>query len=126
MLHSTDGRKLKKEVLESEFQACRSAISDADYQAMVDAIHAFCDRIVYFRTSWLPRRDPAIRAAFAPLIAACGGNQERSESFFGNILWRVIYDRTDDWFFNPIEEGMPFEEERDLFIILYWRKRKPD
>jgi hypothetical protein len=121
MLYSTDDRQPKKEAHEAEFQARRSAISDADYKAMVDAINAFCDRTYIFCASSLPGQDAAISAAFPPLTEACGGSREESGLFFGNIVWRVICDRADEWYFQPAdkESGYPWG-------MRYWRKRSSD
>jgi hypothetical protein len=88
---------------------------------MVDAINAFCDRSESFCASWLPGQDTAISAAFPPLTAACGDSREESGLFFGNIVWRVIYDRADDWYFLPADK-----ESGDPWGMRYWRKRSSD
>ncbi|MCX5643221.1 MAG: hypothetical protein NTZ17_00830, partial [Phycisphaerae bacterium] len=105
-----------------EFQVWRSGISDADYQVMVDAINAFCDRCAErFVTSWLPGQDSAISDVFPPLTAVCGGSREQSGLFFGNIVWRVVYDRTDEWYFLPADK-----EGGDPWGMQYWRKGNAD
>lgn len=84
MLYSIDDRQPRKEAHEVDFQARRSAIADADYQAMVEAIDAFCDRTDSFCASWLPGQDAAISAAFPPLTAACGDSKEESGENWGH------------------------------------------
>jgi len=121
MLYSIDDKIPNREPHKSDFQAWRSRISDADYEAMVDAINAFCDRDDNFCASWLPGKDPAISAAFPPLTTACGESKEQSGFFFGNIVWRVVYDRTDDWYFKPADK-----EGGDPLGMWYWRKQSSD
>jgi len=104
MLYSVGGKAANDMPHEEEFQAWRAQISDAEYQAMVDAVNAYCDGKQTFCTSWMPGTDKAIAAAFPPLTRACGGNIEASGLFFGNIVWRAIVDRDDDWHFLPAEE----------------------
>jgi len=121
MLYSVDDRTPQRDAHKSDFQVWRSRISDVQYQAMVDAINTFCDRCRSFCASWLPGKDPAIRAAFPPLAAACGGSQEQSGFFFGNIVWRVVYDRTDEWYFLPADK-----EGEGPLGMQYWRKPVAD
>jgi len=121
MLYSVDDRMPNRDAHKSDFRRWRSGISNEDYEAMVDAINAFCDSAESFCASCLPGKDPAISAAFPPLTAASGGSQEQSGFFFGNIVWRVIYDRTDEWYFLPSDK-----EAGDPMGMRYWRKRNSD
>ena len=119
MLYNLDDNPPNRDAHEADFQAWRSRISDADYQAMVDAINAYCDQHQEgFRSSWMPGQDSAIDAAFPPLTAACGGSREGSGMFFGNIVWRVIIDRDDNWYFKAVDR-----EGGDPPGMTYWRKR---
>jgi hypothetical protein len=118
VLYSVDDRTPRRGAHESDCQVWRSRIADAQYQAIVDGVNAFCDRNDIFSASWLPGRDPAVRAAFPPVAAACGGSEEQLGFFFGTIVWRVIYDRTDDRHFLP-GDG----EAGDPLGMRYWRKR---
>ena len=119
MLFNLDGETPRRDAHEVEFRVWRSQISDGDYRAMVDAINAYCDRCEeYFCASWMPGQDSGIDAAFAPLQVACGGSQEQSSFFFGNIVWRVICDRDDDWCFRPADK-----ESEGPLGMWYFRRR---
>lgn len=117
MLYNLNKQEPRRDAHESEFQAWRSEISDGDYQAMVQAINTYCDQKDCFRTSYMPGQDSAIMAAFPPLQAACGGSEEQSGFFFGNIVWRVIFDRDDKWYFKPADK-----EGGDALGMTYWRR----
>ena len=120
MLFNIDGKMPTRDAHSSEFRIWRSRISDADYQAVVRSITAFCDRCdEVFCASWMPGGDPAIAAALPALEAACGGNQDQSALFFGNIVWRVVFDRDDEWYFKPTDR----DSEVPLGMT-YFRKRK--
>ena len=113
-----DGKKpVARDPHSEEFPAWRRNVSDEDYRVMVDAINAYCDRQDYFCSSWMPGNDPAIRAAFPPLSVACGGSEEQSGFFFGNIVWRVLCEREDSWCFKPADK-----KGGDPLGMTYWRK----
>lgn len=118
MLFSIDGGPVTHEPYEREFRKWRSQISDADYQAMVDAINSYVGaRTEPFCTSWMPGEAPAIDAAFPPLTAACGGNEDASGLFFGNIVWREMMRRPDRWYFKRAEK-----EGENWRGVTYWRR----
>jgi len=120
MLYDLDNNPVTQDPHSEEFSAWRREISDEDYQAMVDAINAYCDRCQeYFCSSWMPGNDSTIRAAFPPLAGACGGSEEQSGFFFGNIVWRVLCERDDEWHFRPADK-----EGGDAMGMMYWRKTK--
>jgi len=118
MLYDLNGSQPNREPHSSDFCVWRSRISDADYEAMVAAITAYCDRHgEWFCSSWMPGNDSAIRAAFPALVAACAGSEEQSGLLFGNIVWRVLYDRNDHWYFKPANK-----KGGDPLGMTYWRK----
>ena len=103
MICNNDGKPMNDTPHEGEFRDWRSRISDADYQAMEDAINAYVDgQRKSFCTSGMPR-ESAIDEAFPPLRAACRGSDEQSVMFFGNIVWRVLMERDDEWHFLPAD-----------------------
>ncbi len=119
MLYDLDGHLMTGDPHPEKFRAWRRNITNEDYQAMLDAINAYCDRQEYFCSSWMPGNDAAIRAAFPPLAAACGGSEEQSGFFFGNIVWRALCGRDDEWCFKPADK-----EGGDAMGMTYWRKTR--
>lgn len=93
-------------------------IPDADYDAIIEAINGYVDNQDCFTSSFIPRAiwgdEPC-----QPLIAACGGNEEHAGFFFGLIVWKVMIDHPEQWFFKLADK-----EGDDILGTTYWRRNR--
>jgi len=58
-------------------------------------------------SSWIPGSDWT-GSVFEPIYRACQGDENIAGLFFGLLVWQVVMDRGDCWFFGRYEkEGVP-------------------
>ena len=119
MLLDVNKKRVNRNPHREEFNLWLARISDADFQAMEQAINDFCDDHNEFRSSFMPGQDARIQKLFPALTAACSGNEEQAGLFFGNIVWRVVDDRTDEWYFRVSDK----DDEHPLGTF-YWRRNR--
>ncbi len=102
-LYSIDGRLIDYLPHQGEFDSCRGRLSEEDFAAVVDELNRRVDTTAgsdkpVLTSSWIPGNDWT-GTAYAPLYAACRQDRNRSGMFFGQILWQVMRNRTEDWSF---------------------------
>ncbi len=119
MLLDNNDKRVNRNSHQEQYKSWCSRISDADLQVMKQAIKDFCDDHNEFRSSFMPGQDARIQELFPALTAACRGEKEQAGFFFGNIVWRVVDDRTDEWYFRVSDK----DDERPLGTF-YWRKNR--
>ena len=117
MLLVSNDKRVNRNPHQEQYNSWCSIISNADFQAMEQAINDFCDNHNEFRSSFMPGQDTRIQELFPALTVACSGNEEQAGFFFGNIVWRVVDDRTDEWYFNRSDR----DDEHPLGTF-YWRR----
>jgi len=108
MLQDIEGNPVNRNPHQAEYDNWCNALAESDLVAMQQAINDYTDDRDELQASFLPGKSPEIKALFPRLTAACGGDEEQAGLFFGNIVWRVIYDRSENWRFTRTEgvEGM--------------------
>jgi len=117
MLLDVHGNRVNRDPHREQFDAWCHGISNENFQAMEDAINDFCDRNDEFRSSFMPGQDETIGRLFPTLTAACNGNEQDAGLFFGNIVWRILDDKPEEWRFARSEQ----DEENPLGMF-YWRR----
>lgn len=98
MLIGPDGKHKTNLPHDDEFTQRRARLSGEHYQAVVHEINEYCDahnsvKCAYFASDdWTgtPRESLSI---------ACGGDMEEAAKFLGQILWLVLQERDDEWWF---------------------------
>jgi hypothetical protein len=85
-----------------QFDTWKSRVPPAQYQAVVAAINAHCDKNPSFVSSHVPGNDWT-GTVYEPLYHACQRNEEHSGWFFGLIVWETMISRAEKWYFKPTE-----------------------
>ncbi len=117
MLYSFEGNRVNRNPHHEQFEAWCHGILSENLQAIRNAINDFCDQNNEFRSSFIPGKDETIQNLFPHLTAACGGDEEQAGLFFGNIVWRVIDSRADEWYFKRSDR----DDEHPLGTF-YWQR----
>ncbi len=117
MLLDTNDNRVNRDPHREQFDAWCQGISSENLQAIRNAINDFCDQNNEFRSSFMPGKDEAIQNLFPHLTAACGGNEEQAGLFFGNIVWRILDDRPEEWRF-----ARSAQDEENPLGMFYWRR----
>lgn len=120
MLFSIDGKEITgiPRKRRADFNRWRANLSDADYEAVVEAINEYVDEVPPdepFVSSFIPGSDWT-DTVYQPLYIACGQSAEQGGWFFGLIVWQVMIDRDEEWVFKPADK------EDDVLGTTYWRK----
>jgi len=104
----------------ADFNRWRKKLADSDYEAVLDAINQYVNNVPLdkpFVSSFLPGKDWT-GTVYQPLYIACGQSDEQSGWFFGLIVWQVMIDHDDEWFFKLADN-----DGDDVLGTTYWRKQ---
>jgi len=117
MLYNLDDIEVTKLPHKQTFDLHRSNLSDADYEAAAAAINAYVDSAGdCFISSYIPGENWT-NTPYQPLYIACNQSEEQSALFFGLIVWKVMMERQDDWYFKPADK-----EAEDILGMTYFRR----
>jgi len=95
---------MKKIPHDEEFKKWRKKISAEEYRIAVDAIKELIkSKDGVFNSSHLPGKNWA-GTPFEPLYRACGKSEQQSGYFFGLMVWEVMMELDDKWFFKPTDK----------------------
>jgi len=102
----------------ADFNVWRANLPDSDYEAVVEAINEYVDAVPSdkpFVSSFIPGHNWE-GTVYEPLDRACGRSREQSGWFFGLIVWQVMINRPDEWYFKISDK------EGDVLGTTYWRR----
>lgn len=117
MLFNIDGKQNVTPVHEPEYRRLRKEISDEDFQAVWDALNVYCCENEVFTSSHIPGKN--WKSPYVELYIAAGHDANLARLFFGQIVWRVVQNRTEGWYFRPGET----KANGDPMGMTYWKKR---
>jgi len=120
MLYSIDGREITDIPgrRRANFDTWVGNLAPADYDDVRRAINEYVDGVPTdkpFNSSFVPGNNWT-GTPYQPLYNACQRNEEHSGWFFGLILWQVMIDHSDDWFFKPSDK------DDGILGTVYWRR----
>lgn len=117
MLYNLDDVEITKLPHKRQFALHRSHIGDAEYEAAVCAINDYVSNVQdVFISSHIPGNDWT-DTPYQPLYLACNHSYDQSAMFFGLIVWKVMMERQDDWYFKPAAK-----DEEDVIGMTYFRR----
>ena len=111
MLYSIDaGKYVKSLPHKKDFDNWRKNILDDDYKKIVDAINQKIDASDVNTAGWMPGHDWT-GTVYEPIYYACAKNKTLAGMFFGQIVFDILMNRTDNvWGFGKYEkDGMPIK-----------------
>ena len=105
---------------QEQFNVWRSNLADSDYEAVIEKINEYVDAVPPdepFVSSFIPGSDWT-GTVYQPLYIACGQSVEQSGWFFGLIVWQVMIDHEEEWYFKLADK-----DSDDVLGARYWRKK---
>ena len=119
MLFSLDGERMKDIPRRKLFNQCRNRLSGEDYRGVVKAINAYVTSKGAFTSSFMPVSDWNDTPYYA-LYVATDCDEEQATHFFNSMMWHVIMERSDRWYFVLADE-----DSDDTLGIRYFRAYGP-
>jgi len=105
MLFSLDGSRITQipRKRRDDYASWRGRLSQEDYEGVIRELNAYVDCVLAegkecFTSSFVPGSDWT-NTPYQPLYHACNMSVTQSGWFFGLILWQVMIDRPDKWYF---------------------------
>ncbi len=110
MLFALNGSQITKipRVRRDAYAIWRSRLSDDGYDGVIQALNAYVDRILAegkecFTSSFVPGSDWT-DTPYQPLYHACNMSVTQAGWFFRLVLWQVMIDRPDEWYFKSTSD----------------------
>ena len=103
-----------------------SLLAPADYRAIVAAMNLAVENSDVVRAQYivcLPGHGEEWHAVYEPVWEAMGRNHEMAGKFIGLILWEVMWNRDEEWYFHKIDKTI-FNEHaliEDIQVMEYFR-----
>lgn len=99
MLFTTDRKKIDRIPHLSEYEVWKSRLTPKQFQAIVEELNSRVDGSKVHTSSWMPGPDWS-HTVFQPIYEqACGRDNQSAAMCFGLILWEVMMNRPETWYF---------------------------
>lgn len=98
MLVSIDGKAKTRVAYKKDFEKRRKNLSDEDYIAIINELNKVVDGGDCHTSSWIPGRNWK-GTVYEPIWHASRRNDEVAAMFYGQILYQVMIERPETWFF---------------------------
>jgi len=111
MLYAIESKQYIREIPHRPFyDACRVRLTNAQYQAIYEALDQRVGTDEIHTSSWIPGAN-WMGTVYQPIYdTACRHDQDAAARFFGLILWHVMLDREEVWSFGRYEkDNIPIE-----------------
>ncbi len=94
MLYSIDSKQYIRDIPHKQFyDTCRARLSDAQYDAIFDALDQRVNTNEIHTSSWIPGAN-WIGTVYQPIYdTACHFDEGSAARFFGLVLWHVMLQR---------------------------------
>jgi hypothetical protein len=97
-----------------------------DYEAIVDALNSEIDRREVVRAQWLvcrPGHGSDWYEVYNPVWEAMGQDAKLAAQLIGLILWEVMFNRREDWYFHKVDKTIANEYDllEDIEVLEYFR-----
>ena len=98
MLFGVNKKKIKHMPHKEQFDLCRARMSQEEYDAVLEAIHAYMEGKEVFDAGYIPGSEWT-GTPYEPISRACGDNFDISGLFFGQLVWEAVMEHPDSWCF---------------------------
>ncbi|MBY0001431.1 hypothetical protein H7S55_14730 [Priestia aryabhattai] len=98
MLFSIEGKQIYEVAYKQEFHQRLKRLEEKHYDAIVDELNRVIDGGDVHTSSWIPGHDWR-GTLYEPIWHACNKNDELAAKFYGQILYKVMIDRSEKWCF---------------------------
>lgn len=101
-------------------------LRSADYQAIVAAMNEAIDDRDVVRANHIvcrPGHGDEWYEVYEPVYSAMGGSYDLVGKFIGLILWEVMWNREEQWYFHKIDKTIANEQNivEDIHVMEYVR-----
>jgi hypothetical protein len=119
MLYDLDDNQIRDipKKRKKEYRIWRSRLADEDFERIKAAIDAAVGGNEIAVSSFIPGKDWR-PTPYQPIFEACGRNEQHAAFFFGLIMWQVMIERDEAWYFKPADK-----EADDILGMTYFRKK---
>ncbi|MGP4107947.1 hypothetical protein [Virgibacillus sp. L01] len=98
MLFTIEGEQITKVAYERKFNERLLMLNKKHYDLIVDELNRIIDTGDVHTSSWIPGHN-WMGTVYEPIWEACRRNDEEAAKFYGQILYKVMMDRSEDWYF---------------------------
>ena len=103
-----------------------AALQQADYRAIVEAMNAAIDKMQVVRAQYIvcpPNTHDEWFDVYSPVYYAMHQSREMSAKFIGLILWEVMFNRPEQWYFQKIDKTIlnEYDPTEDIQVMEYFR-----
>ena len=108
------------------YEAWLSLLAPADYRAIVAAMNLAIDTRDVVRAQYivcLPGHGEEWHEVYEPVWEAMSRNHEMAGKFVGLILWEVMSNRDEEWYFHKIDKTIfnEYDLVEDIQVMEYFR-----
>lgn len=120
MLFSIDGKKIHSipKSRKVSFNGWIKKLSESDYNGIYNGINSYFDEKEVVISSYIPGKDWT-GTVYQPIYEACNQDQQNAAFFFGLIVWSVVIERNDTWYFKPSDQDFD-----DVMGMTYFQSMK--
>ena len=104
MLFSIDGKQIVSVAYEAEFKKRMKFLNDTDYKKIIDELNRVIKSGDVHTSSWIPGSDWR-NTIYEPIWIACQKNDVLAAKFYGQILYKVMMDRPENWCFGDFSHA---------------------
>jgi hypothetical protein len=108
------------------YESWLAQLSRAGYQAIAQSLNSAIDGKEVVRAQWVacePGRGSDWYEVYSPAWEAVGRDPKLAAQFIGLILWEVMFNRPEDWYFHKVDKTIINEYNllEDIQVIEYFR-----
>jgi len=101
-------------------------LTQAVYQGIVQALNLEINQREVVRAQWLvcrPGYGSDWHAVYVPVWEAMDHDVKLAAQFIGLILWEVMYNRGEDWYFHKVDKTVVNEQDliEEIQVLEYFR-----
>ncbi|WP_218976419.1 hypothetical protein [Bacillus sp. CD3-1a] len=115
MLSTVEGKPIYRVAYENDFNERMKNLNRKHYDAIVDELNKVIDTSNVHTSSWIPGHNWK-GTVYQPIWEACKFNDGEAAKFYGQILYKVIIDRPEVWYFGtyPHARGKTYFRPEDI------------
>jgi len=123
---SGDVQVLQQWARPAVYETWLAQLAPADYEAILEALHAEVANREVVRAQWLvcrPGQGSDWKDVYVPVWEAMGHDEKFAGQFIGLILWEVMQQRPEDWYFHKVDKTIINEYNllEDIQVAEYFK-----
>ncbi len=108
------------------YETWLAQLTKAQYHGIFEALNSEVTNREVVRAQWLvcsPGHGSDWKDIYVPVYEAMGCDEKFAGQFIGLILWEVMQDRPEDWYFHKVDKTIVNEHNlvEDIQVVEYFR-----